>query len=184
MRELRRSKTGFHVELLEAGLDRQALFSENVSWVRGIARSVKKTLPASFDFEDLVQEGLIEMWRRAQIYDPTVNDSFQAYAYMAVRGAMLMKCRRRHWLDATADRVHASAADHRPFGVAAIEMQRARAVEDIEVEAQRTAVLTAAESLAEDQRHVIVRTLENDDIEADKETRRLLSAGTRWLKKN
>jgi RNA polymerase sigma factor (sigma-70 family) len=102
------------VRTKKRSMDREALFNNNIPWVRSIARSVKQELPASFELDDLVQEGLIEMWRRSQVYDPAVNDSFQAYAYMAVRGAMLMSVRRRRWRDATGEPLNPATEDQRP----------------------------------------------------------------------
>jgi DNA-directed RNA polymerase specialized sigma24 family protein len=73
------------------------LFERNRAWASVIARNVLRKLPPSFGAGDLVEEALIEMWRRCQLYDPgnLRGRPFQAYAYRAVRGACLMGVRRR-----------------------------------------------------------------------------------------
>jgi RNA polymerase sigma factor (sigma-70 family) len=80
---------------------REQLLEENLSWASLIARNVKRKLPASFDLCDLEQVAHIELWRRTQLWDPEKNDSFRGYAYLPVRGAVLMSVRRRHFREAT-----------------------------------------------------------------------------------
>ena len=47
----------------------QALFESNLAWAEGVARSVRRGLPPSFDVEDLEQAARIELWRQVQRYD-------------------------------------------------------------------------------------------------------------------
>lgn len=82
-----------------------ALFNEHLAWARGIARKIARSLPPSFDLDDLEQECLLEMWKRTETYDVRLNGNFRGYAYLAVRGAALMKCRRRHYTDATGEEI-------------------------------------------------------------------------------
>ena len=86
----------------------QRIFDENLPWALKIARSVIRKLPPSFESDDVLQEARIELWRRAQLYqenngrpgkDPN-GTPFQAYAYLAVRGACLMSVRRKNWTEA------------------------------------------------------------------------------------
>jgi RNA polymerase sigma factor (sigma-70 family) len=83
--------------------DRSALFEEHLSWAAAIAKNVHRKLPPSFDIDDLTQEAHIALWRRCQLYDPQNERGvpFQGYAYVYVRGACLMHCRRRNWREAT-----------------------------------------------------------------------------------
>jgi RNA polymerase sigma factor (sigma-70 family) len=93
----------------------EELFKRNCAWAAVIARNVARKLPDNFDPGDLLQEALIEMWKRAQLYKPAngrpgrdpSGTPFQAYAYLAVRGACLMSVRRKAWLEAK----HASLSD-------------------------------------------------------------------------
>ena len=77
------------------GPQMQALFESNFAWAEGVARSVRRGLPPSFDVEDLEQAARIELWRQVQKFDAARGVPFQAFAYPAVRGAVLMQTRRR-----------------------------------------------------------------------------------------
>jgi RNA polymerase sigma factor (sigma-70 family) len=103
------------------------IFDANLEWAAVIARNVARKLPPSFDAGDLVQEAHIELWKRAQSYDPVIHarthgsaaNQFQGYAYLAVRGACLMACRRRAYRDSTHEEIvhdhgsHEARADER-----------------------------------------------------------------------
>ena len=92
------------------------LFEQNLEWAAKVARSVARKLPPSFDISDLEQEARLETWKRAQSYDPanTKGTPFQAYAYLAVRGAVLMACRRRAWKAGTAEAISKSEVSDAP----------------------------------------------------------------------
>lgn len=92
------------------------LFHEHLEWSKKIAARVHKQLPPSFAIDDLEQEAAIALWDRAQRYEPLANDNFRGYAYLWIRGAILMKCRRRAFKDATADELDplTPASSHGP----------------------------------------------------------------------
>lgn len=93
------------------------LFDRHLAWSRAIARKVHASLPPSFSVDDLAQEAAIELWKRCQAYDPMKNNEFRGYAYLAVRGAVLMSVRRRAFVEATADELDPAtpaAAGHSP----------------------------------------------------------------------
>ena len=88
------------------------LFESNLEWASMVARNVHRKVPPSFDVEDLEQEARIAMWRCCEKYDPFNSKGvpFQAYSYLAVRGACLMYCRRRAWREATHESINPSFA--------------------------------------------------------------------------
>jgi len=94
---------------------RQTLFDAHLKWAEAIARSVKRTLPPSFEVADLEQEARHEMWKATRDYnqaDPR-GASFPTFAYQRVRGACLMSVRRRAYREATHGPLYDSAAiDH------------------------------------------------------------------------
>lgn len=77
-----------------------ALTQRQLDWAENIARHVVRSLPPSFDLADLVQDAHIAVWNKAQDYDTSQGVPFEAYAYKAVRGAVLMAVRRRNWVEA------------------------------------------------------------------------------------
>lgn len=81
--------------------DPLVLFHENEAWVDDIAWALIRKVPVTFEHADLAQAGKLECWRRAQIWDPKRNGSFQGYAYWHVKGAMLALLRRSAWQWAT-----------------------------------------------------------------------------------
>jgi RNA polymerase sigma factor (sigma-70 family) len=81
--------------------DPYEVFRENTTWATAVARGVWRKLPEGFDIEDLVQEANLAMWKKAKQWDPRKNSSFQGFAMTYVRGAVLMKCRRNAWFNAT-----------------------------------------------------------------------------------
>jgi len=87
----RRSRAECPVDLTEAQL----------AWADVVARGVARTLPPSFDLDDLRQIARIETWRRVQAFEPARGVHFTTFAYRAVRGACLMFARRRNYVMAT-----------------------------------------------------------------------------------
>lgn len=65
--------------------------------VKRIARHVMSRLPASVQMDDLVQAGLIGLMEAARLYDASQGASFETYATIRIRGAMLDELRRSDW---------------------------------------------------------------------------------------
>lgn len=103
-------------------------------WVRRLERSEWRSLPPSFALENLEQEAPIAPWRSSEKYDPSRNDNFRAFAYLAVKAAVLMACRRRHYKNATCDELrpkHYPLDDHPDPEQAPIEREPERREENI-----------------------------------------------------
>jgi RNA polymerase sigma factor (sigma-70 family) len=106
----------------------------NQEWARRVARSEWRGLPPSFALEDLEQEALIAMWKQCERYNPSRAIPFQAFAYMAVRGTVLMACRRRHYKEATHEELkarHYPVDEHPDPEQALIEREPERPEEQI-----------------------------------------------------
>lgn len=87
------------------------LFGHYRPWAAGIARSVHRRLPPSFELDDLVQAAEMAMWQAAQKYKPTKGVEFRCYAHAAVNGACYMLARRRNYIEATHEELHEPAVD-------------------------------------------------------------------------
>jgi RNA polymerase sigma factor FliA len=57
--------------------------------VKRIAHHLISRLPPSVQVDDLVQAGMIGLLEAARNYDPTQGASFETYAGIRIRGAML-----------------------------------------------------------------------------------------------
>ncbi len=103
------------------------LLEQHQKWAKGIAIREHRKLPKSFQLDDLIQEALSETYKRAKAYDPAKCGKFQAYAYLAVRGAVLMSVRRKNWKEATAEELISESWDtetETPNGEVAQAVQR------------------------------------------------------------
>lgn len=118
-------------------MDRSQLFSENMPWARDIAKKVHQTLPASFELDDLEQEALLEHSKRVGLYDPEKNGSYQGYAYLWVKGAVLMACRRGNWRAATTEPIRPDYVDAAPLQDQRIDDARVERSDAIRSERQR-----------------------------------------------
>ena len=76
---------------------RDQLIIEHVGLVKRIAYHLMGRLPASVQVDDLIQAGMIGLIEAAKNYDPTQGASFETYANIRVRGAMLDEVRHSDW---------------------------------------------------------------------------------------
>ena len=97
--------------------------------VRRIAHHLMGRLPSSVDVTDLIQAGLIGLLEAARNYSGAHGASFETYAGIRVRGAMLDELRRGDWAPRS---VHRRL---REIGAAmrAIEQERGREARDNEI---------------------------------------------------
>jgi len=73
------------------------LVTEYASLVKRLAYHLMSRLPASVQADDLIQAGMIGLLEAARHYDPTQGASFETYAGIRIRGAMLDEIRKTDW---------------------------------------------------------------------------------------
>lgn len=78
--------------------DREQLVQRFVPLVKRIAYHLMARLPASVQFEDLVQNGMIGLLDAMDRYQEGFGAQFETYATQRVRGAMLDGLRENDWL--------------------------------------------------------------------------------------
>ena len=66
--------------------------------VKRIAYHLMSRLPPSVQQDDLIQAGLIGLLEALRNYDATQGASFQTYARIRIRGAMLDEIRKNDWV--------------------------------------------------------------------------------------
>ena len=81
------SKPSSHNEMVE----------QHAPLVKRIACHLINRLPASVQLEDLVQAGMIGLLEAARNYDECQGASFETYAGIRIRGAMLDEIRKNDW---------------------------------------------------------------------------------------
>ncbi len=86
---------GLYQQVQRGGADE--LVHRHAALVKRIAWHLKGKLPGNVDVGDLIQSGMIGLIEAARQYVPARNTSFEAYAGIRIRGAMLDELRRTDW---------------------------------------------------------------------------------------
>ena len=73
------------------------LIERNAPLVKRIAYHLLARLPASVQVEDLIQAGMIGLLEVSTKYDASKGASFETYAGIRIRGAMLDEVRKGDW---------------------------------------------------------------------------------------
>ena len=73
------------------------LIEKHAGLVHRIAYHLSARLPASVLVDDLIQAGLIGLMDAVNHYDPSQGATFETYAAIRIRGAMLDELRRNDW---------------------------------------------------------------------------------------
>ncbi len=102
------------------------------SLVNQVASYLINRLPPSVDIDDLIQAGMIGLLEASKNYDPSRGASFETYAKIRIRGAMLDEVRKGDW----APRSLYRKVRQMTQAVGEIEAQQARDAKDEEVAKQ------------------------------------------------
>lgn len=78
-------------------MDRNRLVDRHVPLVKRIAYHLLGRLPADVQVDDLIQAGVVGLLEAARHYDASQGASFETYAGIRIRGAMLDEVRRSDW---------------------------------------------------------------------------------------
>jgi RNA polymerase sigma factor for flagellar operon FliA len=78
-----------------------ALVEQYLPLVRAIVGRLAMTLPDHVDQDDLNSAGLVGLLQALRNYDPASGTSFETYARVRIRGAMLDELRRMDWVPRT-----------------------------------------------------------------------------------
>lgn len=106
-----------------------SLVSEHANLVKRIAFHLLNRLPPSVQAEDLIQAGMIGLLEAAKHYDPSQGASFDTYAGIRIRGAMLDEIRRSDWTPRSVHRKSREAAE----ALRHIEQETGREAKDTDV---------------------------------------------------
>lgn len=112
--------------------DVDRLVAEHIPLVKRIAYHLIHRLPANVQVDDLVQSGIVGLIEAARHYQADQGASFETYAGIRVRGAMLDEMRRSDW----APRSLYRKARELSSAVRTVENREGRAARDAEVAAE------------------------------------------------
>lgn len=110
-------------------VDERALVSQHRDLVKRIAFHLAARLPASVDIDDLVQAGMIGLLDAARHYDGNAGASFETYAGIRIRGAMVDELRSGDWAPRSVHKKVREATET----VRRLEQERGHAVPEADV---------------------------------------------------
>ncbi|RFA28530.1 RNA polymerase sigma factor FliA [Alkalilimnicola ehrlichii] len=105
------------------------LVVRHASLVKRLAHHMIMRLPPAVQLDDLIQAGMIGLLEAARQYDASQGASFQTYASIRIRGAMLDEMRRLDWTPRSVHRKAREVAE----AVRALEHETGRDPSDHEV---------------------------------------------------
>lgn len=110
-------------------IDKSALLEQHTILVKKIAYHLLARLPASVLVDDLIQSGMIGLFEAANNFDNTKGASFETFAGIRIRGAMLDEMRRGDWTPRSVHKNSRMVSE----AIKQLEAELGRDVTDIEV---------------------------------------------------
>ena len=107
----------------------EALVRRHAELVKRIAYHLAGRLPASVEVADLIQSGMLGLLEAANNYTADRGASFETYAGIRIRGAMLDSLRKMDWAPRSVHRKARAAAS----AVRALEGETGREAQDAEI---------------------------------------------------
>jgi len=101
------------------------LVTAHISLVKRIAYHLAARLPSTVDVDDLLQSGMIGLLEAAGNFDPARGASFDTYAGIRIRGAMLDDIRKQDWTPRSVHQKYRQVSE----AVRKIESETGRAAE-------------------------------------------------------
>ncbi|MDX1252218.1 MAG: RNA polymerase sigma factor FliA [Gammaproteobacteria bacterium] len=113
----------------EKSPDREDVITKHAPLVKRIAYHLMSRLPPCVQADDLIQAGMIGLLEASRNYDVTQGASFETYAGIRIRGAMLDEIRKNDWAPRSVHRKARKVAE----AVRIIENSKGRDARDNEV---------------------------------------------------
>jgi RNA polymerase sigma factor FliA len=108
---------------------KEDIVDKHAPMVKRIAYHLKSRLPEHIQLDDLIQAGMIGLLEAAKNYDSNQGASFETYASIRIRGAMLDEMRKNDWTPRSVHRNTRRVADV----VRQIENEKGRDARDSEI---------------------------------------------------
>ncbi len=110
-------------------IDKAAILQQHTVLVKRIAYHLLARLPASVLVDDLIQSGMIGLFEAANNFDNTKGASFETFAGIRIRGAMLDEIRRGDWTPRSVHKNSRMISE----AIKELEAELGRDVSDVEV---------------------------------------------------
>ncbi len=141
-----------------------ALVVRHAELVKRIAYHLAGRLPASVEVSDLIQAGMLGLLEAASNYTADRGASFETYAGIRIRGAMLDALRKLDWAPRSVHRKARAAA----AAVRELEAEFGREARDVEIAERMNVSLDEYHRIAQDAASCRVASL--DDSSGDEES--------------
>jgi len=105
------------------------LLRQHAPLVKRIAHHLMARLPSSVQLDDLIQSGMIGLLEAARKYEPGKGASFETYAGIRIRGAMMDEIRKGDWVPRSVHRNGRRIAE----AIRTVENRTGRDAQDTEV---------------------------------------------------
>lgn len=110
-------------------VNKAAILEQYAVLVKRIAYHMMARLPASVQVDDLIQSGMIGLLEASNNFDHSKGASFETFAGIRIRGAMLDEIRKGDWTPRSVHKNSRMVAD----AIRALESELGRDVTDVEV---------------------------------------------------
>ena len=124
----------------------EELVNQHAPLVKRIAYHLMNRLPPNVQADDLIQAGMIGLLEASRNYDPSQGASFETYAGIRIRGAMLDEIRRSDWTPRSVHRKARVVAE----AMRTIENEYGRDARDVEVAEELGMTLKEYHSILQD----------------------------------
>lgn len=111
---------------------KQLLVERHAGLVKRIAHHLMARLPASVIVDDLIQAGMIGLLEAARNFDASKGASFETFAGIRIRGAMLDEIRRGDWAPRSVHKNSRLISE----AIAAVERETGNDAKDVDVAAK------------------------------------------------
>ena len=146
-----------------AGANTDALVLKHAELVKRIAYHLAGRLPASVEVADLIQAGMLGLLEAAANYTADRGASFETYAGIRIRGAMLDALRKLDWAPRSVHRKARAAA----AAMREIEAEQGREARDSEVAERMGVSLGEYHKIAQDAASCRVASLDESNGDDD-----------------
>ncbi len=142
----------------------EALLEQHAVLVKRIAHHLLARLPANVQLDDLMQAGMIGLLEAARKYDSSKGASFETFAGIRIRGAMLDEVRRNDWLPRSVHRNARRISE----AMSAVAQRQGRDAREAEVAAEMNLSLGEYQQLLADSNGPSVVGFEDIGLTDDK----------------
>ncbi|NGY06899.1 RNA polymerase sigma factor FliA [Solimonas terrae] len=150
-------------ENLQEPVDENALVRRHADLVKRIAHHLAARLPASVEVDDLIQAGVIGLIEAARHYSGTRGASFETYAGIRIRGAMLDELRQTDWAPRSVHRRERAVSE----AIRKIEQKNGREARDHEIAAHLDIDLAEFHAIVQDASRCQVLSIDHGGEDGD-----------------